>query len=169
MGEGRFYCQSYCTRVEVLRMLSYPSARLALKGDRGVLSSTEWGFTKWQTHVHDIHYEISHHWIPRSWPRRNMQWRSLKGNILAQTPLGTQVVIIYIHIYMYIYIYIFKVGIYKESNNNLIWKRYEGDKRNTSLFLPSVVVHSLSVCPSHLTVHRIYWSFAANLSLSCSL
>ena len=153
-------------------MLSYPSARLALKGDREVLSSTEWGFTKWQTHAHDIYCEIFHRWIPRSWPRRNMPWRSLKGNILAQTPLGTRVVllyIIYIYVYIYMYIYIFKVGIYKESNNNLIWKRYEGNRRNTSLFLPSVVIHALFVCPSHLTVHRIYWSFAANLSFSCSL
>ena len=98
-----------------------------------------------------------------------MQWRSLKGNILSQTPLR-QVVLLYIHTYIHIYIhiYIFKVGIYKESNNNLIWKRHEGDRRNTSLFLPSVVVRPLYVCPSHLTVHRVYWSFAANLPLSCS-
>lgn len=45
-------------------MLSYPSARLALKGDPEVLTGTEWGFTKWQTDARDIYCEISRNWIP---------------------------------------------------------------------------------------------------------
>lgn len=157
MGSGRFYCQSYRARVEVLRMLSYPSARLALKGDLGILSSTERGFTQRQTHAHNVYYEIPHNWFPGSWAGRNMQWKRWKGGILAQTHFRAQAVL-----------FIFRLGFINNQTIPLSEEKRGGRRNHPDLKcwfiffpLPRFVP---SLCVSPTDALRASWPFATNLA-----